>query len=109
MSTQSATNKLWFDFQMDNSAYNSSSLVPEAELMRAVLALAIDDLKTRGLRYKRARAFFMSKESDHVFSFAAICHFFSIDPCKARKRILGDNSIKFEKRRNKFKSELDTE
>lgn len=59
-------------------------VVPEKNLLRAVLMSALNDLKQDGELGRKATEFFLSRDEEYIFSFRAICDFLSVDP----KRIL---------------------
>jgi hypothetical protein len=40
------------------------------------------------LRAMQAARWFMSKDTDWVFSFENICHYLKIDPCSIREKVL---------------------
>jgi hypothetical protein len=52
----------------------------ERELLRAVLWLALNDLKANGMVKQKATDFFLSSEEDHLYSFQSICNYLNLDP-----------------------------
>jgi len=62
----------------------------EKELLRAILENAMSDLEKPGELGRRARQFFLSADSDYIFSFQSICDFLEVDP----KRILIVSGLK---------------
>lgn len=57
-------------------------LVPEKELLVAVLLSALSDLDRPGEDGKRAKEYFLSSEDDYIFSFKSICGYLNISPNK---------------------------
>jgi hypothetical protein len=57
-------------------------VVPEKNLLRAVLMSALNDLKQSGDLQRKATEFFLSRDEDYIFSFRSICDFLSVDPTK---------------------------
>ena len=53
---------------------------PEKGLLRAILLNAIADMNRDDEHTGRARAYFLSKEDDYIFSFQAICSYLNINP-----------------------------
>lgn len=93
-------------YEMDHRTYEGGELSPEGELFKAVLLLAIQDLQTNGEIREKALAYISSEETDHMFSFQELCKYFRLDPSATRKAIISGKSFRFERRRNKFKSQL---
>ena len=56
--------------------------VAERDLLRAVLAGAILDMRKDGSEKRKATEFFLSPDDDYIFSFLSICDFLTIDPMK---------------------------
>ena len=106
MSQGCSGNKRDAGYHMDMSVFGRSELSPEAELAKAVLLLAIQDLQRRGEKKRRAEAFFLAHETEYLFSFYGICSQLRLDPSKTRHAILNGSTFRFERRRKKFKSEL---
>ena len=80
---------------------------PERELLRAILATALSDLKRPGEEGRSATEYLLSPEEDYVFSFRAICDFLNVDP----QKVLVVSGLKNSKRRipstQRLLSELD--
>lgn len=55
-------------------------VLPEKNLLRAILLNAISDLHRPGDFSRRAREYFLSKEDDYIFSFQSVCSFLNINP-----------------------------
>jgi hypothetical protein len=55
-------------------------VVPERNLLRAVLLNAIADLRRPGDYNRKATEYFLSTEDDYVFSFHSVCGYLNIDP-----------------------------
>lgn len=53
---------------------------PEKNLLRAMLLLAMSDLRKPGDVGRKAREYLLSREEDYLFSFQSVCNFLSIDP-----------------------------
>lgn len=97
---------IWGLVQVDKSKCCVHSLSPEQELMKAVLFQAVMDLKQDDFVAKQARAYFLSKDVDHAFSFESVCLSFGLDVNAARKAILGTTAtVTVVRRRAKFKTD----
>ena len=94
------------EYIMSMVPFQKTSWDPEAELMKAILVLSIADLRKEGYAKKQAIAFISSKESDYLFSFESICVRLGLNAQSVREQLIKCNSMKFERRRKKFKSEL---
>lgn len=97
---------LHLQFQLSPESGNGELELPERELSRAVLLQALQDFMGKGERKRKAYEFFVSPESEHLFSFKVICRNFGIDPEAAREAILSEKFLKPMRRRNRFRSEL---
>ena len=61
--------------------YDSGELpIPERGLLRAILLNAIADMNREDEFARKARAYFLSKEDDYIFSFQSVCSFLNINP-----------------------------
>jgi hypothetical protein len=61
--------------------YDSGEVpVPERGLLRAILVNAIADMNREDEFARKARAYFLSKEDDYIFSFQAVCSYLNINP-----------------------------
>jgi hypothetical protein len=61
--------------------YDSGEVpVPERGLLRAILLNAIADMNREDEFARKARAYFLSKEDDYIFSFQAVCSYLNINP-----------------------------
>ncbi len=56
----------------------------ERNLMRSILTLAMDDMRRGGDKFRDARRFFLSNESEYLFSFLSICNHLAICPTTIR-------------------------
>jgi hypothetical protein len=54
--------------------------VPEKSLLRAILLNAINDMNREDEHARKARAYFLSREDDYIFSFQAVCSYLNINP-----------------------------
>ncbi|MBS3902953.1 MAG: hypothetical protein KGZ30_01090 [Anaplasmataceae bacterium] len=64
---------------------------PQKRLMLAVFEQALLDLDSQSRDIKgRAREWFESEDTQHLFSFSVICHQMNIDPQAAREAVLND-------------------
>ncbi len=52
---------------------------PEKNLLRAILLLAMSDVKKYGDVGRQAKEFFLNDEDDYIFSFNAICNHLEVD------------------------------
>jgi hypothetical protein len=55
-------------------------VLPEKNLLRAILMNAISDIHRPGDMSRKAREYFLSKEDDYIFSFQSVCSFLNINP-----------------------------
>ena len=55
-------------------------VLPEKNLLRAILLNAISDIHRPGDVSRKAREYFLSKEDDYIFSFQSVCSFLNINP-----------------------------
>ncbi len=70
---------------------------PEKNLLRAILATALEDLKKGGGMGREARRFFMSEDDSYLFSVVSICDQLGI--CHRRVRAaLGFSRTQFQKK-----------
>lgn len=53
---------------------------PEKNLLRALLITAMADLKKNGEVGRRAKEYFLSYDSEYLFSFRSVCDYLEIDP-----------------------------
>lgn len=58
---------------------------PEKNLLRAILLLAMSDVRKTGEVGRQAKEFFLSGEDDYVFSFKAICNQLEVDEASILK------------------------
>ncbi len=53
---------------------------PEKNLLRAVLASAMNDLRQTGDVGRKAHEYFLSRDERYIFSFRSVCNFLDLDP-----------------------------
>ncbi len=58
---------------------------PERNLMRAILKIAMDDLRKSGELHRDARAYVLSNDDDYLYSFISICAHLNVCPHTIRK------------------------
>ena len=59
--------------------------LPERNLLRAILATALSDIKKPGDSSRRATEYFLNPDDEYVFSFLSVCNHLDIDPNQVLK------------------------
>lgn len=62
--------------------------LPERNLMRAMLTLAMDDVRAGGDRARDASRYILEERDDYIYSFISICHHLELCP-RTIRRVLG--------------------
>jgi len=80
---------------------------PEKDLLRAVLASAMSDIKKSGEPARKAREYFLDPSEEYIFSFRSICNHLELDP-KTILWVVGMRESSIPKKRpNESAKELD--
>ena len=62
--------------------------LPERNLMRAMLTLAMDDIRAGGDRARDASRYILEERDDYLYSFISICNHLELCP-RTIRRVLG--------------------
>ncbi|MEZ4754713.1 MAG: hypothetical protein R3A13_10475 [Bdellovibrionota bacterium] len=80
-------------------------VIPEKNLLRAILTTAMNDLKKSGEVKAKATEYFLDTDEDYIFSFRSVCDFLSVDP----NRILIATGLSLNSNQKKFLKSQQTE